>query len=139
MARVNVNGRIVNVFSTHLDHQSSATRLSQVRQLVAWADNHAEQRIIAGDFNGWPGTAGDQRDAQDPQRRMGRRQEQGRGRVLSRATRTATRGTPASTTSDSSKGATALVVTRAEVFDTRDSAGQKPSDHNPLIVTFQVR
>ena len=56
MIRVNVNGRIVNVFSTHLDHQSSATRLAQVKQLVSWADNHAEQRIIAGDFNGWPGT-----------------------------------------------------------------------------------
>ena len=52
MARLNVNGRIVNVFSTHLDHQSSSTRLTQVKQLVAWADNHAEQRIIAGDFNG---------------------------------------------------------------------------------------
>ena len=29
-------------------------------------------------------------------------------------------------------------VTRAEVFDTRDSSGKKPSDHNPLIVTLQV-
>ena len=57
MIRVNVNGRIVHVFSTHLDHQSSATRVSQVKQLVSWADNHSEQRIIAGDLNGWPGTA----------------------------------------------------------------------------------
>ena len=33
-ARVNVNGRNINVFSTHLDHQSSSTRLTQVSQLV---------------------------------------------------------------------------------------------------------
>ena len=56
MLRLNVNGRIVNVFSTHLDHQSSSTRVTQVRQLVTWMATHAEQRIVAGDFNGWPGT-----------------------------------------------------------------------------------
>ena len=39
----------------------------------------------------------------------------------------------------SSRGATALTVTRAQVFDTRDSSGRKPSDHNPLIVTYRVQ
>ncbi len=39
----------------------------------------------------------------------------------------------------SSKGATATTVTRAQVFDTRDSSGKKPSDHNPLIVTYKIQ
>ena len=56
MARLNVNGRIVNVFSTHLDQNSSATRLAEVKQLVTWSASEPQQRIVAGDFNGWPGT-----------------------------------------------------------------------------------
>ena len=79
--------------------------LAQVRQLVAWADNHSEQRIIAGDFNGWPGTAEINEMAENPQRRLGGCQEQRRGRVLTRGIRTATRGTRASTTCGYSKGA----------------------------------
>jgi endonuclease/exonuclease/phosphatase family metal-dependent hydrolase len=138
MARLNVNGRIVNVFSTHLDHQSSATRLSQVRQLVAWADNHAEQRIIAGDFNGWPGTA--EIDEMLETHKDGWLIAKSKGTAVSYS------GNPDGNTRNTridyvfySKGATALAVTRAQVYDTRNSSGAKPSDHNPLIVTFDVR
>jgi endonuclease/exonuclease/phosphatase (EEP) superfamily protein YafD len=38
-----------------------------------------------------------------------------------------------------SKGATFLSVDNARVYDTRDASGRRPSDHNPLIVTFLVR
>jgi hypothetical protein len=31
-----------------------------------------------------------------------------------------------------------LKVLKAQVFDTRNASGKKPSDHNPLIVTIQV-
>jgi endonuclease/exonuclease/phosphatase family metal-dependent hydrolase len=138
MIRVNVNGRIINVFSTHLDHQSSATRVLQVKQLVAWADNHSEQRIIAGDLNGWPGT---------PEiAEMGKTHNDGWAVAKSKGVAVSFSGNPDGNTRntridyvDYSKGASQLVVTRAEVFDTRNSSGVKPSDHNPLIVTFQVR
>jgi endonuclease/exonuclease/phosphatase family metal-dependent hydrolase len=138
MARVNVNGRIINIFSTHLDHQSSATRLSQVRQLVSWADNHSEQRIIAGDFNGWPGTA--------EITEMLRTHYDGWSVARSNGTAVSYPGNPDGNTRNTridyvyySRGASALAVTRAEVFDTRNSSGARPSDHNPLMVTFQVR
>jgi endonuclease/exonuclease/phosphatase family metal-dependent hydrolase len=138
MARVNVNGRIVNLFSTHLDHQSSATRLSQVKQLVSWADNHAEQRIIAGDFNGWPGTS--EINEMLKTHYDGWAVAKGKGAAVTFP------GNPDGNTRNTridyvfgSKGATALTVTRAEVFDTRNSSGVKISDHNPLIVTYQVR
>lgn len=138
MVRINVNGRMINVFSTHLDHQSSSTRLTQVRQLVGWADNFAEQRIVAGDFNSWPGTT--------EINEMGRTYYDGWAIARSRGVAYSYSGNPEGNTRNTridyvwySKGATYLNVTRAEVFDTRDSSGYKPSDHNPLIVTFQVR
>ncbi|HET7219794.1 MAG TPA: DNRLRE domain-containing protein [Vicinamibacterales bacterium] len=138
MVRINVNGRMVNVFSTHLDHQSSSTRLTQVRQLVAWADNFAEQRIVAGDFNSWPGTT--------EINEMGRTYYDGWAIARSKGVAYSFSGNPDGNTRNTridyvwySRGATYLNVTRAEVFDTRDSSGYKPSDHNPLIVTFQVR
>jgi endonuclease/exonuclease/phosphatase family metal-dependent hydrolase len=138
MVRLNVNGRIVNVFSTHLDHQSSSTRLAQVRQLVSWADNHSEQRIIAGDFNSWPGTT--------EINEMGRTYYDGWAVARSKGVAYSFPGNPDGNTRNtridyvwSSRGASYLTVTRAEVFDTRDSSGLKPSDHNPLIVTYQVR
>ena len=50
MARVMVNGRIIDFFSTHLDANSSATRVAQVKQLVSYAAAEPEQRIVAGDL-----------------------------------------------------------------------------------------
>jgi endonuclease/exonuclease/phosphatase family metal-dependent hydrolase len=137
MLRVNVNGRIVNVFSTHLDHQSSSTRVTQVRQLVSWMATHAEQRIVAGDFNGWPGTA--------EYNEMNRSHNDGWAVARNAGVAYSFAGNPDGNTRNTridyvwgSRGATALAVTRAEVYDTRDSGGVKISDHNPLIVTYRV-
>jgi endonuclease/exonuclease/phosphatase family metal-dependent hydrolase len=138
MARVNVNGRNIHVFSTHLDHQSSARRLTQVREVVNWSNNFAEQRIVAGDFNGWPGTA--------EIIEMLRTHHDGWAVALSAGDALAYASNPDGNTRNTridfvfhSRGATALRVTRAQVYDTRNSAGHRPSDHNPLIVTYQVQ
>jgi len=138
MARLNVNGRIVNVFSTHLDHQASSTRLTQVKQLVAWSDNYSEQRILAGDFNGWPGTA--------EINEMLKTHNDGWAVAKSKGVAVAYSANPDGNTRNTridyvwaSKGASAVTVTRAQVFDTRDSSGKRPSDHNPLIVTYKVQ
>jgi endonuclease/exonuclease/phosphatase family metal-dependent hydrolase len=135
--RVNVNGRNITAFSTHLDHQSSATRVTQVKQLVAWAAGQPEQRIIAGDFNGWPGTA--------EINEMGKTYKDGWAIAKSKSVAVSYSGNPDGNTRNTridyvwySKDAGYLAVTRAEVFDTRDASGKKPSDHNPLIVTLQV-
>ena len=137
MLRLNVNGRIVNVFSTHLDHQSSSTRLSQVRQLVSWTDNHAEQRIVAGDFNSWPGTT--------EITEMGRTHYDGWAVARSAGTAYSSSSNPEGNTRNtridyvwSSRGATALRVVRADVWEGSDSLGRM-SDHRPLMVTYQVQ
>jgi endonuclease/exonuclease/phosphatase family metal-dependent hydrolase len=46
--------RKVTVVATHLDHESSAARQTQARDLVKWAGQFAEPRIIMGDFNALP-------------------------------------------------------------------------------------
>ena len=56
LIRVTVNGRPVNFVSTHLDHQYSSRRLTQVNQIKSWMTSFSEQKIVAGDFNWYPGT-----------------------------------------------------------------------------------
>lgn len=48
---VNVGGRNVNFFATHLDHTSSSLRLTQVQELVNWTGSFPSPRIVAGDMN----------------------------------------------------------------------------------------
>ena len=38
-----------------------------------------------------------------------------------------------------SKQATALVLKKAEIIDTRNASGVMASDHNPMIVTFELK
>jgi endonuclease/exonuclease/phosphatase family metal-dependent hydrolase len=56
LIKISVNGRPVHFVSTHLDHQYSSRRLIQVREVKSWLTQFAEQRIVAGDFNWYPGT-----------------------------------------------------------------------------------
>ena len=50
-ATVNVAGRSINIFATHLDHTSSALRLVQAEELIGWTAGFAAPRIVAGDLN----------------------------------------------------------------------------------------
>jgi endonuclease/exonuclease/phosphatase family metal-dependent hydrolase len=137
-AMIVVNGRTINVFSTHLDAYSSSYRMTQIRELKPWANTFAQQRIVVGDFNSWPGTAEinemlkDYRDAW--------------GQAVIANTDQAYADNPDGNTRRSridwvfySNGATSLILKGAQVFDTRDASGVRPSDHNPLVATFEVR
>jgi len=50
-ATVNVGGRNINFFATHLDHTSSSLRQTQVSELLGWTSGFASPRIVAGDMN----------------------------------------------------------------------------------------
>lgn len=50
-ATINVGGRNVNFFATHLDHTSSSLRLTQAAELISWTSGFAAPRIVAGDMN----------------------------------------------------------------------------------------
>ncbi len=50
-ATINVGGRNINFFATHLDHTSSALRQTEAQELISWTSGFATPRIIAGDMN----------------------------------------------------------------------------------------
>jgi endonuclease/exonuclease/phosphatase family metal-dependent hydrolase len=139
LVTVSVNGRNVNFISTHLASESSGYRSTQIRQLMSWARGFSEQRIIAGDFNAGlsniPYMSDEYDDGWSTADRLG----------------TATdypgnNGQDGSTFRNGykidfvfeSEGASRLSVRSARVYDTRDGDGDMPSDHKPLMVTFNV-
>jgi endonuclease/exonuclease/phosphatase family metal-dependent hydrolase len=52
-----VNGRNINLFSTHVDYDNASWRTLQTTEVVGWAPNFSDPRIIMGDFNTWPDTS----------------------------------------------------------------------------------
>jgi endonuclease/exonuclease/phosphatase family metal-dependent hydrolase len=134
---ITVNGRIVNVFSTHIDDDSSSLRATQMNELKSWMGTFAEQRIVAGDFNTWP-SAGEIT-------RMTSSYYDAWAVAAAAGTAVAFAGNNGETRNTRidyvfySKAASYLVLTAARVFDTRDSSGRMPSDHRPLMATFAVR
>ena len=134
LVKVTVNGRTIHMFSTHLDHQSSSRRLTQVRELKAWAGTFAEQRIVAGDFNWYPGTT--------EINEMVKSYKDGWAVAKSKGTAVSYSGNPDGNTRNTridyvfySNNASALSVTSARVYDTR---ADQVSDHRPVLVTFKV-
>ena len=137
MLRVTVNGRNITLASTHLDHQSTSYRLTQISQLKSYLGSQPEQRIVAGDFNAWPGTS--------EYSTMTSTFNDGWAVARSAGTAYSYSSNPDGNTRNSridyvfsSKGATALRVVRADVYDASDSQGRM-SDHQPLMVTYQVQ
>ena len=136
-AQIVVSGVRVNIFSTHLDADSSSRRATQMEELKSWASGYSQQHIMAGDFNAWPGASeiGNMTavayDAWAVAKAAG--------------VAVAYSGNADGNTRNSridyvwySKKATHLVLKGAQVFDTRDSSGVMPSDHRPVMATFQV-
>jgi endonuclease/exonuclease/phosphatase family metal-dependent hydrolase len=136
--RITVNGRRVSVFSTHLDHESSSRRATQMEEMKRWVLGFPEQRIIAGDFNTWP-TAGE----------IGARMT---GTYFDVWAEAAKAGTAVSFSGNNgetrnsridylflSHGASRTAIKGARVIDTRDSRGIMASDHRPLVGIFEVR
>jgi endonuclease/exonuclease/phosphatase family metal-dependent hydrolase len=130
-----VNGRNVNVFSTHVDYFNSSYRTTQTNQAKSWTSNFSSPRIVMGDFNTWPGTS--------DYYIMANAYSDGWAAAKSMGTGTAYNGTGAT------RGAsrfdyvyytkvTQLVLKSVTVPDTR-SSGVYPSDHDPVVAVFQVQ
>ena len=133
-----VNNIRVNVFVTHLDADSADRRSQQMTQLKNWTANYSQQWIAAGDFNAWPGAweiAGMTSAFYDAW-----------AVALAAGTAYAFAGNEAGNTRNSridyvfySRNATRLFLKETRVLDTRNSSGAMPSDHRPVIATFDVR
>ena len=137
---VNVNGRNVNFYSTHLDSaESGSRRISEVKVLLNCLDNDAEQKIVAGDFNAQSSSTeisimkGDYIDA------WAKADSNDDAYSYSGNSRWgATRNTRIDYVFYS-ESASRLSLQKAQVVDTRDSDGDMPTHHKPLIVTFTVQ
>jgi endonuclease/exonuclease/phosphatase family metal-dependent hydrolase len=133
-----VNGIRVNVFSTHLDADSSSRRTTQMNELKSWASSYAEQRILAGDFNAWPGAA--------EISNMTSSYIDTWAYAKAAGTAIAYSGNEAGNTRNSridyiwlSKNATRTTIKGSRVYDVRNSSGVMPSDHRPVMTTFEVK
>jgi endonuclease/exonuclease/phosphatase family metal-dependent hydrolase len=128
-----LNGRTINVISSHVDYANASYRTIQTNELKAWASTWAEDRIVAGDFNTSPGTsdytlmANDYWDVWAAAVRTG---------VYSSATGTAgyTHGGSRFDYVYLSKGASTLTLDKVSVTD-----GAGASDHDPVVASFTVR
>jgi endonuclease/exonuclease/phosphatase family metal-dependent hydrolase len=138
-ARITVNGRAISLVVTHLDPESQTRRLTQAQQVISWATGIAENRILTGDMNAWP----DQSSIAE----YNKTYNDSWAVAASAGKAVAFSGlNPSGATKNGridyilySKKATNLVVLGSQVYDTRDANGVMPSDHRPVLTTFEVR
>ena len=135
---VTVNGRTINLSSTHLDDASSTYRKTEIGELLSWERGLAEQRIVAGDFNS-SYTSGEYK-------LMTADYKDSWAVAQAAGTAVAYPGNTAGNTRNGridyiyySHGASDLVLKSSQVFDTRDANGVMPSDHRPLLSVFTVK
>jgi len=138
-AHVTVNGRSISLLVTHLDPDSSTSRLTQAKEVIVWAATFPENRILTGDMNAWP----DQTSIAE----FNKVYNDSFAVATGNGTATGVSGiSPFGATKNGridyilySKGASNLVVKASKVYDTRDANGVMPSDHRPVVTTFEVR
>ena len=135
---IHVHGRDVHFTSTHLDADSTGVRLAQIGELMAWQRTLSEPRIVAGDFNAWPGSS--------ENAKMKGSYYDSWAEADGDGTAVAYSGNSVGNTRHSridyiwySHGASNLVLKQSQVFDVRDANGIMPSDHRPIMTTFIVK
>ena len=137
---INVNGRLVNFYSTHLDSaKGNSKRIREVRNMNSCLSNDAQQKIIAGDFNAQSTASEIGIMKQNHVDVWAKADDNGDARSYPGNRR---HGATRNTRIDYvwvSKGASLVSIKNAEVVDTRDGRGKMPSDHKPLVVTLSVR
>jgi endonuclease/exonuclease/phosphatase family metal-dependent hydrolase len=129
-----VNGRNINLFSTHVDYYNSSYRTIQTNEVKAWIGTFATPRILMGDFNTWPGTSDYQIIASSYLDAWV--QAKTDGTATSYNGTGATRGASRFDYAYYSSGSW-LVLKSVNVPDTRTS-GVFPSDHDPVVAVFHV-
>jgi endonuclease/exonuclease/phosphatase family metal-dependent hydrolase len=152
-ATININGKSVTVFATHLDPDSGYARSVQISELTSWASGFSGPRVLTGDFNAWPG-AGEigqmtslYNDAWNDSVSAGTASAYPDNPVNAVDTRTRraridyifySRGTGLSVVNAKVPDIRDLSRTPSEYLGTLDDRGVRPSDHNLTVVKLQV-
>ena len=129
-----VNGRIINLFSTHVEYYNSSWRPIQIKEALRWMSGFSEPRIMMGDFNTWPNTADYSLMAVPYQDAWVAAQKAGTAWAFNGTG--VTKGTSRFDYIFHSRVA-ALSLQSVKVPDTRVN-GIWPSDHHPVIAVFRV-
>ena len=131
---VDVNGRTINFTSTHMDNVSESNRLTETAELLPWALDFAEERIIAGDWNAGPETT----EIANMTATYGESWQA--AKALGTATGNGiTHGSHQIDYIFYSKTATHLTLVSSQIYKTADANGVTPSDHEPILAVFEVR
>jgi endonuclease/exonuclease/phosphatase family metal-dependent hydrolase len=129
------NGRPINVWSSHFGLESSAVRTAEVKALKVCENGWPQARIAAGDYNMQADTTEYNTMAVD-------HYDAWRAAPVKLNYSGNCDGCTRNSRIDyvfSSKAATWLVLKQVQIPDTRNSSGVMPSDHKPMIVTYEVR
>jgi endonuclease/exonuclease/phosphatase family metal-dependent hydrolase len=131
---VSVNGRTINVTSTHLDNVSATNRLSEIADLLAWESTFAEQRLVLGDYNAWPESSeiANMKASYTDTWLTAQAQGTAVGNGI-------THNVHRIDYIFQSKAATLLKLVSMQIFDTSDANGVQPSDHEPVLAVFDVK
>ncbi|MEJ7709163.1 MAG: endonuclease/exonuclease/phosphatase family protein [Pyrinomonadaceae bacterium] len=149
---VRVGGQDVNFFGTHLSVESASWRIDQVQELEAWMNKFSGPRIVGGDFNAgsttneiemftssyydaWAEAVKDGTDTAYADNTSGRTR---RSRIdyLFYGKNTANLVLKGARVPDMRN----LKDTHVDVeLGTVDDKGVRPSDHNAVMATFEVR
>jgi endonuclease/exonuclease/phosphatase family metal-dependent hydrolase len=131
------NGRPITFILTHLDPDSHSLRLTQATEVTTWCALEPENKILTGDMNAWPD--------QTSIAQLNKTFYDSWAVAASKGTATAFSGNSGETKSGRidyifySKASRYLAVKSSQVYDTRDSKGVMPSDHRPVLTTFEVK
>jgi endonuclease/exonuclease/phosphatase family metal-dependent hydrolase len=151
---INVNGKLINFFATHLDHTSSTYRNIEVGELKSFMSGFAEPRFVVGDFNAGP-------DLSEITQMTSSYYDSWNEAMIA-GSATAYPDNPVVWMTRTrrgrldyvfySRGQSNVTLTSANIPDQRDlnrtpvillgtldDRGVRPSDHNMMIATFQVR
>jgi endonuclease/exonuclease/phosphatase family metal-dependent hydrolase len=152
---VTVGGRTINFFATHLDPDTSSNRYTEVGELMSWASNFSESRIVVGDFNAGPDLS--------ESILMTSSYYDSWVQAMNAGTAVAYPDNPVYLQTRTrrgridyvyySQGSANLVLQGTQIPDTRnlsqtnvlellgtlDDKGVRPSDHNPMIANFGIR
>ena len=136
-AMITWNGRRITFILTHLDPDSQTLRLVQATEVTTWSAAEPENRILTGDMNAWPD--------QSSIAQFNRFYYDSWAVAASNGTAVAFSGNNGETKKGRidyifySRNSSGLSVKSSQVYDTRDASGVMPSDHRPVLTTFDVR
>jgi len=133
-ATIAVNGRTINVTSTHMDNLYESNRITETNELLSWETTLAENRIVCGDWNAWPNTT------EISTMKASYVESWSAAQALGTAIGTGiTHGSHQIDYIFRSKGASNLVLKSVQVYNTADANGVMPSDHQPVLAVFDIK